>query len=293
MPDPSLRLVPHPLPVRLHVRGNPLRPVPCRESGVDIGVNRRPPGEAGRYLDHRLVDQHCHRVQVPCHCPEPQPLRLQWDRPTPGERVQDRRRPVREAPVDLRPSRAQHVRIVGVLPLHEPFEDPKQPLPLDILLLGRQRLVPRRIVHQRCPDHRPSRRQRPPRPPEVQRRRMTMPYRLLPSRLLVDRRQRQRHLNQLRLVPHHGRSPYQPAPHRWPASTHQTSNIFHIFQYLCLNIHVLRPAYVSLSQWHRKLEPWLTAAPSSGLMRPGTRSRVALRHHRVATTATRSHWLHV
>ena len=39
-----------------------------------------------------------------------------------------------------------------------------------------------------------------------------MPDRLLPSRLRIDRRQRQRHLNQLRLIPRHGESPYQPLP---------------------------------------------------------------------------------
>ena len=49
----------------------------------------------------------------------------------------------------------------------------------------------RRVVHHLREDHRPRRRQRPPRPPQVQRARMPVPDRLLPRRCLVDRLERQ------------------------------------------------------------------------------------------------------
>ena len=41
----------------------------------------------------------------------------------PGERIQDRRRPVGEAPVDLSPGLGQHVGVVGVLPFDEPLQE--------------------------------------------------------------------------------------------------------------------------------------------------------------------------
>ena len=96
---------------------------------------------------------------------------------------------------------------------------PNSRSPLRLLLLLGERVVPRRIVHQRSPEHRPSRRQRPPSPPQMQRRRMPVPDRLLSSSLRIDHRQRQRHLNQLRPVPGHSRSPYQPGASAKPGHT--------------------------------------------------------------------------
>ena len=57
--------------------------------------------------------------------------------------------------------------------------------------------VLRRVVDHLREDHRTRRRQRPARPPQVQRRRMPVPDRLLPRRRRVDRVKRQRHLDQL------------------------------------------------------------------------------------------------
>ena len=63
------------------------------------------------------------------------------------------------------------------------------------------------IVHHLREDHRPRRGQRPPRPPEVQRARMTVPDRLLPRRRRIDRVERKGDLNQLltvsRIFSHH------------------------------------------------------------------------------------------
>ena len=174
--------------------------------------------EARRNLDHRLVDEHRNRVQVPRQGRQPKPLGFERNGPATSERVQDRRRSLWECPVDLGSGLRQHIGVVGVLPLDQPFQDPKQTLPLGLLrICGRQQVavgvpVPlsRRIVHQRSPDHRPSRSERPPRPPQMQRRRVPVPDRFLPCRLGIDHGQRQRYLNQLRSVlpGRHGRRPY-------------------------------------------------------------------------------------
>ena len=101
------------------------------------------------------------------------------------------------SPQDLRLGTVQDLRVVGVLPDHQLLQDFEQPLPLRVLLLlgGEALRMGGGIVHQRGPDHSPSRRQRPPRPPKVQRGRMPMPDRLLPRRLRIDFLQRKRHLN--------------------------------------------------------------------------------------------------
>src|SRR5215467_13172925 len=58
----------------------------------------------------------------------------------------------------------------------------------------------RGVVHHLRKDHRPCRRQRPPRPPQVQGARMPMPDRLLPRRGLVDSFKWQSHFNEFFLV---------------------------------------------------------------------------------------------
>lgn len=130
-------------------------------------MHRRQACEPWRNLDHAFVDQHRHGVQVTRQRRQAQALRFQRDRPTARERVEDRRWSVGEAAVDLRARLSQHLRIVGVLPHHQPFQNPEQALPLILLLLWRQRPVTRRIFNQRSPDHRPSGRQWPARPPEM------------------------------------------------------------------------------------------------------------------------------
>ena len=77
----------------------------------------------------------------PASAVSPEPLGLQRYGPAPSEGIQDRRRAVGEAPVDLGPGLGQHVGVVGVLPLHEPLQNPEEPLPLRILLSRRQRRV--------------------------------------------------------------------------------------------------------------------------------------------------------
>lgn len=84
----------------------------------------------------------------------------------------------------------QHRFVVGVLPQHQPFQDAEQPFALDggLLLVHPAPEMPliARIVDHLREDHRPCRRQRPPRPPQMQRAGVPVPDRLLPSRRRVD-----------------------------------------------------------------------------------------------------------
>ena len=150
-----------------------------------------------------------------------QPLRLQRDRTAAAERVVHRRGVLGEKgvdlgprsrrrnalaaghrPRDLPPRSADHARVVGAFPLHQPLDDAEQPpaLPLPRRLVGELLRHRGRIVHHLREQHRPARRQRPPRPPQMQRRGMPVPDRLLPRRSRVDRPQRQRDLDELLAV---------------------------------------------------------------------------------------------
>jgi hypothetical protein len=106
--------------------------------------------------------------------------------------------------VDFRISSCGAFKIVGLFELshfHQLFNQPEKPLPLLVLigfcgeLLGKAR----RVVHQRSEQGCSARRQRPPCPPKVQRRRVPVPNRLLPRRLLIDRLQRQRDFDEFLL----------------------------------------------------------------------------------------------
>ena len=166
-------------------------------------MHRSATRKARRYLQHCLLDQHRHRVQVPRQRLQSQPLCLQRDGAAPTERVENWRRPVGEATIDLRPGLAQHSRVVAVLPFHKPFQNLEQPLPLRLLFGRAQGIVSGRIIDQGCPDNRSRCRQRTTSPPQVQGTWMSMAYGLFSSRLLVDRRQWQRYLDQLWFVVAH------------------------------------------------------------------------------------------
>ena len=63
--------------------------------------------------------------------------------------------------------------------------------------VGKRSGMARRIVHHLREDHGPRRRERPPRPPQMQRARMPVTDGLLARRCLVDRVQRQGDLDEL------------------------------------------------------------------------------------------------
>ncbi len=58
---------------------------------LPFGIDRRHPGKFRRYLDHRLVDQHRHRVKVRRISLKPQPLRLKRQGPAARKRIVKRR----------------------------------------------------------------------------------------------------------------------------------------------------------------------------------------------------------
>ena len=65
----------------------------------------------------------------------------------------------------------------------------------------------RGVIDERGEEHGATRGQRSPRPPEVQRRRVTVPYRLLARRLAIDGLERQGDFDELLLVLGHAGSP--------------------------------------------------------------------------------------
>src|SRR5262249_5193817 len=145
-------------------------------------------------------------VGVTCVSFKPKPLRLQWYRSTSSERIVKRGKfvPIENflGPRMIRVLRTgsspalpdfvacplKNLFVICILPLNEIFNDLEKPLALFILSLFSSENVRmrRRIVHHLRKDHRSRRRQRPPCPPQMQRRRMPMPNRLFPRRRLVN-----------------------------------------------------------------------------------------------------------
>ena len=70
MPNPLLGLVSNPLAVASDVLGQPFCPRPSLSEEVLIRacvwVDRTPPGEHRRNLNHRFVDKDGDRIQVAC-----------------------------------------------------------------------------------------------------------------------------------------------------------------------------------------------------------------------------------
>ena len=174
----------------------------------------------GRNLDHGLVDEHGHGVEVAGVSLQTQPLRLQRDGSAAGKGivqggqlvwieqlgglrvvlVQLAHLPPRAA--NLSAGRLQHFLVGGVLPQHKVFDDFEQPLPLDGGLFLLHSIsesaadVGAGIIDQLRKDHRPRRRQRSPRPPQVQCAGMSMPDGFLPRTSRIDRIQGQGDLNE-------------------------------------------------------------------------------------------------
>src|ERR1022692_4442308 len=157
-------------------------------------IHGRLAGELGRDLNESFGDEDSDRVQIAAMRFQPQPLRFERNRATAAEGIVNRRRvPVRGLQ-DLVMGSFQNRRVVRVVPLHQLFDQPEEPLTLFVLVgFGRKLLRKARwVIHQRSEQYRTARRQWAPRPPEMQRRWVPVPNRLLPRRLLIDRLQRQR-----------------------------------------------------------------------------------------------------
>ncbi|MDK3258350.1 hypothetical protein QOZ86_17735 [Blastococcus capsensis] len=206
MADPLLRLIAHPLAVAAHVLGQPGGPRPVSEPRLRCtGEHRRPAGELRRDLNESLVDQHRDRVEVGGVRLKPQPLGLERDRSTASERVEHRRWIAAGVAQDLLVGPGEELLVTGVLPDHKLLDQLVQPVALrdnpglaGVVVLDRQCLRPaRRVVDQLGEQHRPGSGQRLTGPPEMQRRRVAVPDRLLPGGLGVDLLQGERDLDQL------------------------------------------------------------------------------------------------
>jgi len=154
MPNALLRLITHPPTVMAHVLGEALRASPLSLGFLVIAlrlprrIHRFPSRKFRRNLDHGLVDQHCHGVQIARIALEPQALRFQRQRATTGKGIMKRRQlfaikkifrswissvvGTGSSPAlpDLVACRLQHLFVGHVLPYHELFDDAKQSLAL-------------------------------------------------------------------------------------------------------------------------------------------------------------------
>ena len=233
--DAPVRLLAHPTAVIANVVRQPRRTAPsavffgfifCRGHAhrVRIRIDRRPIAELGRQFDQRLGDEHGDRVEIRPHRLQPEPLRLQWNGAAARERIVNGQRLVRQIAQHICRRRGrclaagaghgsgdlvsrlpqQHLHIglalVRALPLDQLADDPVQPLALVPLCLLGAKLVGtrRRVIHHTGKNDRATRRQGPPRPPQMQGGRMAVPNRLLARRLGVDLRQGQIDLDELR-----------------------------------------------------------------------------------------------
>ncbi len=187
-----------------------------------IRTDRRRARELGRNLDHRLVDEHGHGVEIGGVGLQPQPLRLQRNGSAAGKGivqggqfvgieqlgglrvvlVQFAHLPPRAA--NLGTGTLQHFLVGGVFPLHEVFDDFEEPLPLDgsfLLVLSvfePAALLVAGIIDELRKDDRPRRRKWPPCPPKMNAARMRHAgWHFSRSARCIDRIQRKRDFDEL------------------------------------------------------------------------------------------------
>ena len=141
---------------------------------------------------------------------QPQPLGFQRDSTAACKGVQQGRRVIIGGAQDLCLGSRQYLRVVGVFPLDQLFQNAKQPLPFGVLgfLGGVQLRVGRGVVHKAGPDHSSCRRQRTPCPPQMQRGRVPVPDGFFPRCFRIDRFQRKGNFDQLFRCCHYRFSPF-------------------------------------------------------------------------------------
>ena len=237
VPNAPLGLIAHPLAIVADVLGQALSPAPnlfhCRGRGgtqrvlnirsstllcVRCGkTHRRHARKLGWDLDHGLVDQHRHGVQIASVALQPEALGLKGQGTATGERVMESGELIRveqlgsarvifvigagTAPTlpNLIASLLEQSFIRRILPQHQLLNQAKEALPLlGLRLLGREELrMGGGIIDQLGKDHGAGGGQGATRPPEVQRTGVTVADRLLTRTGLVDLLQGQGDLNEL------------------------------------------------------------------------------------------------
>ena len=131
MPDALLSLVAHPRAVAAHVLGETGRFRPsCQAVFRSIRKHRSASRELRGDLDECLVDEHRDRVEVGGMCLETQALRLERDRATAREGVEDRWRSAVGRTHDLRTHLIEQRLITEIVPVDHPLDEPKETAPL-------------------------------------------------------------------------------------------------------------------------------------------------------------------
>ena len=176
--------------------------------GITSGA-RQGLSTASNVLEHHLEDQAGHRVQVGGERPAAHPQRFQRNGAAAGERIHHQRRVLAVRRLHQRAAGLQPRGMAGHVPIGEVRDELQQDAPQPVVRLDglrpplRPPLMPKqnpprralerrrtvfvaRVRQQQRHQHRPTRRQRPARPPQMQRARMPMPNRLLPHGVTGD-----------------------------------------------------------------------------------------------------------
>ncbi len=200
MTDAFFRLVPHPLAIVTHILGQARRPLPAVAHMLlllTFWVDWSHARELWRNLDHCLVDQHRHRIQVGSPRFNAQALRLQGNRSPAGKRIVERRHLLwieeffrlrvafvqgagfLPALLNLCPRLGKNLFVVGVLPEYQLLHDAEEPFPLGLRFLlvhaAPEAAFVTGVVDKLGEEYRSCRSKRPPGPPQMKSRRMAMP----------------------------------------------------------------------------------------------------------------------
>ena len=194
-----------------------MRAGPAARAVVGAGEDRSTAGEERRDLDEGLVDEDGHGVEVGGVRLQAEPLGLQGDGAASGEGVEDRGGLLPRGAADLLPDLTHEVLIADVVPVHHAGDEGEQTAALRLhgplrgglrvgLAFGPGRLqellvVLGGVVDQLGEEHGARGGRGLAGPPQVQRGGMPLADGFLPSGLLVDGVERQRHLDEL---PGHG-----------------------------------------------------------------------------------------
>ena len=137
MSDALICLLLHPLAVIAHILRKPLCSAPATAHSRDlcIRIYRSFAGEAGRNLNHSLIDRYSYRIQVVGVCFQPKTLRLQGNGSTTGKWVKQCGRIAAGTFQYFRFGRLQHPLVVGIFPYDEIFENLEETLALFALVL--------------------------------------------------------------------------------------------------------------------------------------------------------------
>lgn len=155
-----------------------------------------------RKFDHRLADHDSDRIEIRSVSWQTKALGFKRDRASTGKWIVDWRQLAVTTLPNFSPGTFQNSFVRRIFPLHQILNDLEQTLALGFNGLFRWELVGMagRIIHQLREQDRTASRQRTPRPPKMQGRRVPMADRFLACRCRINGLQRDRYLNQFLFV---------------------------------------------------------------------------------------------